>query len=40
MILEPKDVEVTVLHDAALVAFHFEDDTSVGRRKYVLQKNT
>lgn len=36
--IEPKDVKIQMLRDAAIVTFHLEGDDAVGRRTVVFQK--
>ena len=38
MTLEPKDLEVQIFTDAALVSFHLEDGPSLSRRSFVFAK--
>lgn len=38
MTLEPKDLEVQMFTDAALVSFHLEDGSSLSRRSFVFAK--
>ena len=37
--LEPKDLQITMLNDAAVVTFHLENGKSLSRRTIVLGKN-
>ena len=39
MKLEPKDLKITMLNDAAIVTFHLENAKSLSRRTIVLAKN-
>lgn len=38
MTLDPKDLEVQMFSDTAVVTFHLEDDRCLGRRTFVLAK--
>jgi len=40
MTLEPRDLEVQMFADAALVTFHLENGRSLSRRTFVLSKES